>query len=375
MKITLVAGINPDTPRAGGIQSHVLGLGRALAREGNEVTILGAGSGERTMSDDVRFIPVGTRASPSSYRFLSALVRNAKTLPIRGSLLHFQRPDDLVPFLLRTDVAARVVTVHGPPEPGVRERHGSAVGTVYRLLETLGLAAADRIVVLDKRTEAHLTERYGSLKGRLVRGSGGVDLDAFKPISRKAARVSLGWPDEPTILYLGRLALEKNVELVIKSADRVPDARVVIIGDGPLRVELEWLSREAPRIQILGTIPHAQVSLVLNAADVLVLPSHREAMPAVCLESLACGTPVVATRVGGLPDLIVDQVNGMLAEPAEDSFGRSVAFALRKSREMREACRASVLMFGWDRVARHFMQIYEAAVLHRLRKISSGANV
>jgi glycosyltransferase involved in cell wall biosynthesis len=123
-------------------------------------------------------------------------------------------------------------------------------------------------------------------------------------------------------LYVGRLAPEKGVRTLLAAwqmLDRPPRLRVV--GDGPLREELEeTVARRSSGggMELLGTRPHHEVIKLLKAAALLILPSEwYEAFPHVILEAFACGAPIVASRIGTLPDVIEDGVNGVLFEPGQ----------------------------------------------------------
>lgn len=360
MKIAMVAAITPSAAKAGGIRSYVLGLSSAMANLGHEVTIFGSGSenSENRIGGGVKFYGLELQAKSSSFRFLHTLFREAKSLPITDHVLHVQRPDDLVPFILRDDVAGKFLTVHGSPQQGIRERHGPAVSTFYGFLESLAFRTADRTIVLDSVTEQDLRNKYPGSASRIVRGTGGVDLQRFQIGSRDEARDVLGLESLPTVAYVGRLEVEKNVLLLLRAFRRLSNAQLLIVGGGSC---LSAVQREVDGLRnifLLGPLAYETIPVVLNAADVVALASLRESMPAVCLESLACGTPVVATPVGALPDLIEEGRTGFLSDPNERAFAAKLALALDRSSSMRAACRTSVLAFGWDQVAKQVLRIY-----------------
>ncbi len=154
----------------------------------------------------------------------------------------------------------------------------------------------------------------------------GVDTRVFNSIPRGDARVLLKLaPSDKIILFVGRLEEEKGVEYLIRAVadifrtNEMPMLKLYIAGEGVLRKELETLAFDcgcSQRIIFVGAIQHADVPKWLNAADVFCLPSIREGMPNVILESIACGTPVVASRVGGIPE-IVDDASGLLVPPGD----------------------------------------------------------
>ncbi len=361
MRIILVAGINPARTKAGGIRSYVLNLAESLSQMGQEVTVVGAGPRGRSDRDRFEFVSVTDSPEPSSYRFLASLAARSASLPLRASILHAQRADDLAVFALRRDLAARILTFHGNAYSGIRERHGIVSSSVYRGLEWLGIRQANRLIVLERQAESELRTSFPHATGQIVRCPNGVNLGAFSPKSREEARAALGIRSMPTIVFVGRLVPEKNLQLLLDAHALTPTAQLVVAGGGPLEQEVRAWAREHAHVVVLGTVDHARVPTLLNAGDVLALPSHREALPTVCLEALACGTPVVATPVGGLPDLVHDGVNGYIAIPEPGAFAHALSLTMASSNSMRNACRESSLEFGWDRVALRLLEVYREA--------------
>ncbi len=360
MRVALVAGVNPSSPRASGIRSYVVGLANSLRGLGHDVSLIGAG---RASADGLsyRFLSVCPETYPSTALFQRGLVIHGNTLPLEDAIVHAQRPDDLAALLLRDGVRARILTIHGMSQSGIRERHGWMAAAGFRVLERTGMRSADRIVVLDSMTLEELTDTYPAVASRVASVPAGVDLDRFQMMPRSEARQALGLSDVSTIAFVGRLVPEKNLPLVLDAVAASGAAQLLIAGDGPLRSLVE--SASVPRLEIhfLGSVEYSHVPLVLNAADCLALPSRREAMPSVSLESLACGTPVVATRVGGLTGLLRDGLNGFLTAASTEDFARGLVRAVDGSDRMRQACRASVEPFGWDRVAPQMVRVYEEA--------------
>ncbi|HYS74051.1 MAG TPA: glycosyltransferase family 4 protein [Thermoplasmata archaeon] len=355
----MVAGVTPSAAKAGGIRSYVLGLSAAMSSLGHDVLIIGSGNENGApLEGGVRYRSLGLKSDSSSFRFLYALFRRANDLPIADHVLHVQRPDDLVPFMVRGDLEGKFVTVHGLPQPGIKERHGSAVSTAYKFLESIAFRTVDRTIVLDSVTERELRTVHPNAASRIVRGTGGVDLQKFQIRPREEAREVLGLKNLPTVAYVGRLETEKNVELLIRALRHISGAQLLIAGGGSRLSALQTEAAGNPAIHFLGPVPYEVIPFVLNATDVVALPSLRESMPAICLESLACGTPVVATPVGAVPDVIQDGITGFLSDTNEAAFASKLALALGCSGSVRTACRASVLRFGWDRVAQQVLAIY-----------------
>ena len=172
----------------------------------------------------------------------------------------------------------------------------------------------------------------------------GIDVQRFEPIDRCEARRSLGIPvTGALIVSVGSLVPAKRHEVLIEAvaqlATRIPDLKAYIIGDGSLRSELEALRRRTrmeERVFLVGEKSNTELYRWFSAADASCLVSAREGWPNVVMESLACGTPVIATRVGGIPEIIVSSELGILV--AEDL--RSITNGI-----------ASALSQQWDRAA------------------------
>jgi len=150
-----------------------------------------------------------------------------------------------------------------------------------------------------------------------------VDTSIFKPdeAARKQARERYGCTNNEFIaLFAGRLEEVKRVDRIIESLEHLSNkvqVKLIVAGDGTLRRDLEnqvAAKGLKSRVVFLGYVPHNQLSGLYNMADVLLLPSLMEGTPMVVLEALACGTPAIATRVGGIPDLIEDGKNGILLD-------------------------------------------------------------
>lgn len=165
---------------------------------------------------------------------------------------------------------------------------------------------------------AALTEAMASLgldTSKLTTMRNGVDLARFNPVPKLQARAALGWSPVPTLVCVGNLVENKGHHIAIEALGHLPNFNLVIVGDGPQRQALEALSDRLglkPRVVFAGRVAQQELPLFYSAADMLVLPSSREGWPNVLLESMACGTPVVATRVGGIPEIVTSASAGRL---------------------------------------------------------------
>jgi len=145
---------------------------------------------------------------------------------------------------------------------------------------------------------------------------------------RRALREMLGLPlDVPLILSVARLTPVKGVQVMIEAIQGVPGAQFVVVGDGPQQGELTAAAASTGRVTFVGAQPHERVLMYMRAADVYVLSSFTEGLSHTLLEAIAVGTPVVATAVGGNPEVITDGVEGLLIPPGDPA---ALAAAVRR---------------------------------------------
>ena len=203
----------------------------------------------------------------------------------------------------------------------------------------------------------------------------GVNLDLFYPQNKKAARQLLGFDENTSIaLYVGRFDPIKGIDRLLKAVARLRRHQrmqlVVIGGDGPETNEFQNLQRLAHEVGVqdavtfLGRIEQKKLPPYYSAADVLVIPSHYESFGLVGLESLACGTPVVSTRVGAMSAILQNGRAGLLVDNAESvSLANSIAaiFTRQRAGEFSAArVRPVVCQFGWENVASGIIEEYGA---------------
>ncbi len=195
-------------------------------------------------------------------------------------------------------------------------------------------------------------------KVRVLRN--GVDLDLFRPTARQAARARLRF-DGPTLLYVGHLIPRKSQALVIRALALLPGVRLVLVGEGPDRrmlVDLAGQLGVSERVRFVGQVPHAELPELYSAADALVLTATREGWPNVLLEAMACGTPVVATAVSGVPEVMTAPEAGRLVhEPTPEAVAAAVR-ALLAAPPPRTATRAYAEGFSWEATSRGQLALF-----------------
>jgi sulfoquinovosyltransferase len=140
----------------------------------------------------------------------------------------------------------------------------------------------------------------------------GVDSESFHPRFRSyemRLRLSNGEPEKPLIVHVGRLGVEKSLDFLKSVMDRIPEARIAFIGDGPYKEELETLFSGMPAV-FTGMLLGEELSQAYSSGDVFIMPSESETLGLVVLEAMASGIPVVAARAGGIIDIIPPEHEG-----------------------------------------------------------------
>jgi D-inositol-3-phosphate glycosyltransferase len=236
-------------------------------------------------------------------------------------------------------------------------------------------AAADAIVVPADRERRHLLDLYRAdpLKIRVI--PCGVDLELFQPGDRKAWRRLHGIaPDAEVALYVGRFAPLKGIDTLLEAVADLksewPRLHLLVVGgDGPDSQNARALVRMVrelgiqDRVTFKGRVDQSALPGYYNACDFLAVPSHYESFGLVILEALACGTPVVTTPVGAVETIIRPEHNGIIIEAhGRGRLAEGMARLLSASRSRPFSplkVRATVLHYGWDRIAASMIETYQ----------------
>jgi teichuronic acid biosynthesis glycosyltransferase TuaC len=203
--------------------------------------------------------------------------------------------------------------------------------------------------------------RLGVAADRIVPLRNGVDLQLFRPVDRVSIRKELGI-NQFTLLSAGNLVPVKGHDLVIKALSMLPDVRLLIAGSGPEGKGLEDLVKRlnvADRVRFLGALPQAVLSKYYGAVDALVLASSREGWANVLLESMACGTPVIASRVWGTPEVVASGEAGVLMGERTPEGIVEAIHVLRTQYPRHEATRKYAEQFSWDETTAGQVQLFQ----------------
>jgi glycosyltransferase involved in cell wall biosynthesis len=239
---------------------------------------------------------------------------------------------------------------------------------------------ADVIVTVCAALKDGLVD-LGVAADRITPLRNGVDLDVFHPpADRTALRASLGLPppeSAPVLATVGHLIERKRHHLAVEALPHLPaETRLLIAGEGPEHGRLRHLAQAlgvASRVKFLGRWPHEDLHRVYGAADVLVLASSREGWANVLLESMACGTPVAASRIWGTPEVVAAPQAGCLFDtPTGAAVAEAVSRVLAGPPD-RNATRAFAEGFGWEDTSQGQARLFHDAVAGFTRRDASAA--
>lgn len=295
---------------------------------------------------------------------------------LAATTLHYQgRVDVVLGSWAYPDGFAAVVVADLLGVPAVIKLHGSDMNVVARWpgprrCLKWALPRAERIVAVSgPLREAALA--LGVQPEHIDVVPNGVDRQSFQPRDRQEARQALGLPLEgPLLLYVGHVTEAKGAFDLVRAfaslRQRENGARLVLVGDGAGLEACQNLARElgGDAVSFVGAQPHDQIPTWLAACDLLALPSWNEGMPNVVLEALASGRRVVATRVGGIPEVVSDEL-GILVPPRDvPALAQALETALATSYDP-HAISAKLERPDWDGSARLLHESLLSAVVGR----------
>jgi D-inositol-3-phosphate glycosyltransferase len=366
-----------------GLRVHVTELARELGRQGHRVTVYtrrdGLGSGERVRLAprvNVEFISAGNALPMPEQEVLSHIREFADKLAKR---LADQRPDVIHAHHWLSGLAA-LSAADGLDIPIVQSFHGLATlqakseGNTSPARLRMERAIGRGVAALIATTESESAElaRLGVARPRIAAVPSGVDSEKFKP----QGRALLPRSDAPRILMLSGHLAGHGVRTVIQALARIPDAELVLAG-GPAPEDLDGdqdvhrlriAAKEAgvaDRVTFLGRVDTSDVPGLLRSVDLTVSMPSYESFGRVPVESMACGTPVVVTAVGGHLDTVIDDVTGVYVKP-----GRPAELAHRIRGLLAEETHLVALGIGgadrvrarysWERIANETIKVYES---------------
>jgi glycosyltransferase involved in cell wall biosynthesis len=220
---------------------------------------------------------------------------------------------------------------------------------VPRLAIRRAIASADGLVAVSGALKDAMV-RLGASPASVMVLRNGVDTGLFQPTGRVAARAELGVSGK-VLISVGQLIERKRHHLTIAAMRALPGFTLLIVGEGPQRARLAAMIEEhglGERVRLLGAHPHQALPRLYAAADAMILASSREGWANVLLESMACGTPVVATNIWGNPEVVQSREAGLIVDDATPEGIAAGVTKLFDALPDRSATRAYAERFGWQ---------------------------
>jgi glycosyltransferase involved in cell wall biosynthesis len=262
-----------------------------------------------------------------------------------------------------------VVTAHGTDLMGFRKYDA------WREVALQGALHAQAVIAISKQVAADAIDLYGLDEARVHLVMNGFDEDIFKIMDLQPSQVlpthNVAATPEVLITFVGKLTHFKGVDVLLDAAakyeQKLGSVVTLIIGDGELREALEAQAErlELKGIRFLGHQPQTEVAKLLNVADLSIVPSRVEPFGLVAVEALACGTPVVATNEGGLPDFIDERVGALVDVGDADALANAITREVRSSAKERKGSFAAEYareFFSWSVQVEKMIDIYEQTI-------------
>ena len=245
----------------------------------------------------------------------------------------------------------------------------------YHDMVHAGAQSASRIIAISRQVAQSIGERIDVAESKIVTIGNGFDPAVFHPDrsgdDMLLRELKIPTDAGPLLTFVGKLTHFKGADVLIQAAgtyeQEFPAAATLIVGDGESRSRLEQLSKSGPArgVVFLGHRPQKQVAALLRAADLHVMPSRGEPFGIAALEALACGTPVVGTNAGGLPDFISDEVGALVPVDDPDALAQAIVREIAagsKGTKGPAAARYALENFTWELQVAKLITVYEEAV-------------
>lgn len=393
MKVALLSRAVFPLHGHGGLERHVGSLKRHLGRSGCEVKVFTAPPQQvlsEPRDESYTFVPYRTLPWPRRRGFV-VLDRNTNYLiwSVRAAreMLRSFEPDIVqadagagfgYARLREKSSAPLVLHPHGMEEFKASPAKRAAYWPLRSAIR-FAAARAERVIAPDASMVVDVEEHLGVDENKIVVIPNAIDLHEIDRQREATSLDDLGIDaDHTVILSVGRLEENKGfVDLVNALANVTDDMpakwRWILVGDGPQRQRIANAVRArgvGNQTVLAGSVPDDRLHALYERADLFVHPTHYEGSSMVTLEAMAHATPVVASRVGGIPDKVIDGVTGLLVSPGDvDGLGRAVAAALSEPEMLSEwgieGRRIVEAAFSWENRVAEIVELYESILAER----------
>ena len=338
MKILL---ISPTSSGIGGIAQHVQGLTSFLKKNSHDVEII---SSENTFT-----IPIKGLKNPS---FMVSSFLKTK----------FKKHQDIVhahnipaAFAMKNTSGKKILSLHGVFSQQIDQLHGKTTGNISKKYEQDALTWADAITVISKEA----FDYYTSLGYKVFQVPNALDITSLSQNEDRR------FPKQ--VIFAGRLSVEKGIDALIEIGKKLPsDIQLMILGTGPEEQKIKNLAKNQKNIHYLGYQNKENTISLIRGSDILIQPSLKEGISSTILESMACGTVVIASNVGGNTELIENRINGIIKDPNDSNCFVEEIITLFDNAKLRQSlenqARNTVKKYDWNQVGNLYLNIYESVL-------------
>jgi glycosyltransferase involved in cell wall biosynthesis len=292
--------------------------------------------------------------------FLAKTKAKAHVIHAHTALLQVLFPVYLMSLLGKTPF---IITVHGDDIRKLRRMR------IVKLIQRFLLKKASYITCVSKEIQQILSGEYGLENDKLITIPNGYDDNLVSKV--KAHNIN---GKENKIVFVGRLEQGKDPFTLIRAFKRISirheDAKLLIIGDGSLRESMETLCKElniADRVFFYGHLSLEKVMALVADSNIYALTSLEEGLPISLIEAMALGRPIVATNVGGVPDVVEDGINGLLVPPrAPERLAQAMERLLNEpglSLKLAKAASTSAKDYSWHNIVSMYEHLYETLIV------------
>jgi len=333
--------ISPTQLGIGGIAQHVQGLTKFLEKNSHQVEII---SSENTFT-----IPIKGLKNPS---FMISSFLKTK----------FKKHSDIVhahnipaALAMKNTSGKKILSLHGIFSQQIDQLHGKITGNISKKYEQDALAWADAITVISKEA----FDYYTSLGYKVFQVPNALDITSLS--QNKDRRYS------KQIIFAGRLSTEKGINILIEIGKKLSsDIQLIILGTGPEEQKIKNLAKNQKNIHYLGYQNKENTISLIRGSDILIQPSLKEGISSTILESMACGTVVIASNVGGNTELIENGINGIIKDPNDSNPFVEQIISLLKNEELRKSlenhAQKTVKKYDWNNVGNLYLNIYKRLI-------------